>query len=60
MDLAHKPSPLSRLERIEGVLQQYEAMMTAAGAEAKQAAQAGANGISNTAAVISCHTHSIC
>eukprot|EP00064_Thunnus_orientalis_P017628 superscaffoldBa00003800_g17712 len=40
MDPAHEPSPLSHLERIEGVLQQHEAMMTAAVTETKQAAAA--------------------
>ncbi|CAJ1081228.1 hypothetical protein LDENG_00284880 [Xyrichtys novacula] len=39
MDPAHNPSPLNRLETIEGVLQQHEAMMTAAAAEARRAAE---------------------
>ncbi len=40
MDPAHNPSPLSRLEAIEGVLQQHETMMSAAALEARQAAEA--------------------
>ena len=39
MNPAHNPTPLSRLETIEGVLQQHEAMMTASAAEARQAAE---------------------
>ena len=35
MNPADNPTPLSRLETIEGVLQQHEAMMTASAAEAK-------------------------
>lgn len=39
MNPADNPTPLSRLETIEGVLQQHEAMMTASAAEARQAAE---------------------
>eukprot|EP00066_Takifugu_rubripes_P023648 XP_011612914.1 PREDICTED: uncharacterized protein LOC105417912 [Takifugu rubripes] len=53
MNLAHNPSPLRRLERIEGIIQLHEEAVAAAGVETRRAAEAKERALAELSGLLS-------